>query len=273
MLLHAGPVLMAGLLDRGEQVLEQMPTVRDLQGARGRLFDGLGVGAGAVAVAADDLRAGVGGQPRGEGLRGSVGQYVDDTAALHIDQDRPVAASASECELIHAEHPRRAFGYLGRFQKSQEAGPAGREADLAAQALTGSASELGRYRPQPWLHPQAGPPASLAEALYLLDESPPLTPLAVAEEPPDPKPYRELLPSEGQFGERSPVGGMDSTSPASAVRAAWRAPACRYLQHHMLGLHGQPLQLDVDSGEQRILDHAQAHEQEMPQGNDSACTC
>lgn len=80
-----------------------MPPVGHLFGSGGSAVGALGVATGPVT--ADDLDAGMSEQPLGEGLGGAFGQYLDGTAALHIDQDRAVVVPAPESEIINAQNP------------------------------------------------------------------------------------------------------------------------------------------------------------------------
>ena len=87
------------------EVVPQVPAVSDLD--RQRRAAGGPVGIAARPVPADDLRAGSGGQPGRERVRGALGQHVDRAAGLHVDQQRAVGMPAAQRELIHSKHGRR----------------------------------------------------------------------------------------------------------------------------------------------------------------------
>lgn len=145
-----------------------MPAVGDLQGVRGGFLDGAGVGGGPVA--ADDLDAGVGGEPGREGLGGAVGQDIDGTAGFDVDQEGAVSATAAEGELIDPQHPRCPFGNLRGFEQFQQPAAARGQMQLAAEPFAGPAAELDGDSPQPLLQSEAGASISLAQPVDLLDE-------------------------------------------------------------------------------------------------------
>ncbi len=269
-LAQAGAVLVAGLLDRRGQVLQQVPAVGNLDRVRRGLLDRPAVGAGTVA--ADDLGTGVLAKPGGEGFRGPAGQDVNDTAGLDVDQQGAVGAASAEGELVDAQHPRRPFRHFGGFEQSEEPGEAGRDAELAAQPLARAAAELGGDGPQPLLQARAGAQVTLAQSPDLLDERPPPAPEAVAEIPAHPQPYQQLPPGQRAFGHRPPVRGVDSPPPDPAVRAADARTARGDLDQHQVQPRRHPLQFNIDSGEQHIFDRIESHLKGIPQRNDPAFT-
>ncbi|GGZ40236.1 hypothetical protein GCM10010344_00870 [Streptomyces bluensis] len=99
---QAGTVLMADSFDGERQVAQQVPAVSCLNGVRGGLPDGAGVGAGPIA--AHDLGTGMAAKPRGQRLGPPIWQNVDGLVGFDIDEDRSEAAAAAEGELVHAEH-------------------------------------------------------------------------------------------------------------------------------------------------------------------------
>ena len=90
-------------LQRRGQVLEEVETVRDLNGVGSSLAGSLRVGT--AAVAGDDLDAGMLPQPLGQGLGPAVGEQVDDAAALEVHQDRPILLAFPFGPIVHPEHP------------------------------------------------------------------------------------------------------------------------------------------------------------------------
>jgi hypothetical protein len=59
---------------------------------------------GARSIAHDDLYAGTLAQPVGERVPRPVGEQVDGGVGFHIYQDRPVAVTTTEREVVDAEH-------------------------------------------------------------------------------------------------------------------------------------------------------------------------
>lgn len=175
---------MAGLLHGRAKVLQQVPAIGDFQGVRCGLLDGLAVSGGTVP--ANDLGAGMRSEPGGEGVALAVGQDVDDAAGFDVDQQRAVPLSLLEREVVDTEDARRPFwdGWLRK--QAQQPGPARLQPQPPAQPLTGTTTELDRDRVLPLLRSEAGAAVPLAELGDLLDERPPRTSIAVAEEPPDP---------------------------------------------------------------------------------------
>ncbi len=81
-----------------------VPAVGDLHGVRGARADSFGVGA--AAIAAYDLDARTVAQPPRQGLPGSIGQDLDWTPGLHVDEDRAVVVAPAQREVVDAEHRR-----------------------------------------------------------------------------------------------------------------------------------------------------------------------
>lgn len=115
-------MLVAGLLHRGGQVLQQVPAISDSQGVRGSFLDRLGVGGGAVP--ADDLGSRMLGEPGRESLGGAIGQHVHDPAGLDVDQHGAVRAALAEGELVHPQHARRTVRHRRRRPQPEQPSPA-----------------------------------------------------------------------------------------------------------------------------------------------------
>ena len=87
------------------QILQEVKTVRNLHGIRSsppRRFSVL-----PAAIPAYYLHPRMLPKPSGEGVRAPVGQDVHKRATFEIHQDRPVAGSPAESEVIHAQYPGR----------------------------------------------------------------------------------------------------------------------------------------------------------------------
>nr|WP_307679806.1 hypothetical protein [Streptomyces sp. V4I2] len=125
-------------------------------------------------------------EPGSEGVALAVGQDVDDAAGFDVDQQRAVPLPLPEREVVDAQDARRPF-WGGRLRgQAQQPGPARLQPQPSAQPLTGMTTELDGDRVLPLLQSEAGAAVPLAELGDLLDERPPRTSIAVAEEPPDP---------------------------------------------------------------------------------------
>ncbi|MFF3159986.1 hypothetical protein [Streptomyces sp. NPDC057910] len=122
----------------------------------------------------------------GEGVALAVGQDVDDAAGFDVDQQRAVPLSLAEGEVVDTDDARHPFRDGRLREQAQQPGPARLQPQPPAQPLTWTTTELDGDRVLPLLQPEAGTPVPLAELGDLLDERPPRTPTAVAEEPPDP---------------------------------------------------------------------------------------
>ena len=89
------------LVDRVGQVVEQVETVRDLDGVRSTQPGALGVASGPVT--ADHVRSAMLKQPVGEPRCPAVGQQVHGPAGVHVDNDGAVGIALAEREVVHAD--------------------------------------------------------------------------------------------------------------------------------------------------------------------------
>jgi hypothetical protein len=58
---------------------------------------------GATAIAAYDLDARTIAQPPRQGLAGAIGQNLDRTPGLHVDEDRAVVVAPAQREVVDAQ--------------------------------------------------------------------------------------------------------------------------------------------------------------------------
>lgn len=131
-----------------------MEAVGDLHRPRRTFMDAGGVRG--RAVAADDLHARVGTQPRGESRGLSVGQQVNDAALLHVNEDGAVALAAAEGEVIYPEHARRRRAGRHRSAHTPEQGiRAGRHRQLPSGPRAGLAAEQQPDERQRLVEPHA----------------------------------------------------------------------------------------------------------------------
>jgi len=83
------------------QVVQQVPSVGDLDGGGCAAGGAFGVAAGPVP--ADHLDPRVFVEPGGQAVGGAIVEHVDHPAAGHVDQHGPVAVAASPGEVIDAQ--------------------------------------------------------------------------------------------------------------------------------------------------------------------------
>lgn len=82
-------------------VVQEVPAICDLDGGGRSLADTIGVGAGTVT--GDDLDAGMGFQPCGNGVGLTVGQKVNRAVALEIDKEGAVTLAAAPSPVVDAD--------------------------------------------------------------------------------------------------------------------------------------------------------------------------
>jgi hypothetical protein len=178
-------VLEDSLLDGFGQVFPQVEAIGDVDGIRGAEPCGFGVGGGAVA--ADDLHSGVGSQPGPDSFHGAVGQQVDGTAGLDVDQDGRVDVALTQSELVDPQYTRRwRLGLGDRAYQPEQGGTAGRDGEGFRQAGAGPASQ---HQPEPLQHGLellTSPSVPEGDTLDLLNERRPRATLLAAPEPADP---------------------------------------------------------------------------------------
>jgi hypothetical protein len=98
------------------EVAQKVPAVRDLDGLGRAAANAVGVSTGAVTR--DDVDAGMVAQPSPNRLRLAVGQNIDGTVALQIDDDRAVALSLAPSPVVDADDARGSVKNLGRYAAS-----------------------------------------------------------------------------------------------------------------------------------------------------------
>jgi len=121
------------------EIAEKIPAIRDLDGVRSAGPNAVGVGAGAVA--GNNLHPGMGFQPCRHGLRVAVGQPVDGTVALQIDDDRAVALTTPPGPVVDADDAWRRHRRQGsRPDQAQQRVAAHRHGQASRQAGTSFAA-------------------------------------------------------------------------------------------------------------------------------------
>ena len=210
-----GQMTLEQAFDGLADVLQQVPSIGDLLGL-GRCFGG-GLGVGRRAVAADQLDAGMGLEPRLDGRGVAVGQEVDDLAGLEVDDDGAVALSLAPGPVVDADEPRAPEGRSPRLLDATE----------QVSGLVGMAVFFASLAPAS--PPRAEPMArwvrasrSVVRACLAAKPSSGSTKMRRghcrpgAEESADGHPETDLVPEDRLLGERARVAAMDSPGLVSA---------------------------------------------------------
>ncbi|MFD8463326.1 hypothetical protein [Streptomyces antimycoticus] len=114
-----------------------------LRGISGRAGSCVRVGSVAGVVAADDLDAGLVGQPAGQGRCLVVGQQVDGSAGLDVDQRAAVDVALAQGEIVDAEDARGLRRGSGRAWISRSGGVGRLTAALRTAARRAPARPAG----------------------------------------------------------------------------------------------------------------------------------
>lgn len=252
---QAVALLVAGLLHRAGQVLQQMPPIGDLQGVRGGFRDRFRVGGGPVP--ADDLGTGMVLEPGREPLGGAVGKHIHDSAGL--DVDGAVGAALAEGELVDPQHPRGAVWYRRRRQEPEQPGAAGCHPKTPAQPCGRMAAQFDRNRPQEACQSGAGAAVPLGQARHLLDERPAGTALPVTEVPANPQSDYDPAKSQRPLIQAALICAVCASRLPPTVRAPARASGGHRLHHNDIGGVADPLHSHIDPGKQHSLDRLACH--------------
>jgi hypothetical protein len=197
------------------EVAQQVPAVGDLDRLRRAAADAVGVGAGAVTR--DDLHAGVGPQPRPDGLRVAVGQQVDRAVALQVDDERAVAPATAPGPVVDADDARRrGHRQRRRLDQAQQRVAADRHGQPRRQAGAGFAPgaegdaplRLGQTGGAP--HPRRG------HFRQALGEDAARAPGGGAPEAPDPQLELADTALPGQVAEAADIPAVDTARRAPA---------------------------------------------------------
>jgi hypothetical protein len=112
-----------GLLDVLGEVVPQVPAIGHLDRLGRTGAAAFGVAAGPVA--ADHLHTGMLGKPVSEGVGFTIGQQIDRSVAVHVYQHRAVDVTASQREVVDAEHGDGTDLWVGAgSEQPQQRGPA-----------------------------------------------------------------------------------------------------------------------------------------------------
>jgi hypothetical protein len=216
--LQAGAVSGDGAFDGGGQVVPDVPPVGDLQRFGCAETGAFGVCAGTVP--AHDLHSRIRPQPRGQCLGGAIGEYVDRTARLDVDQHRAVDVSAPQGEVVDAQHPHNTGRRVRqRPYQPHQRHPAHVDGHVSGQPCAGPAAECQRDALQ---HPaQADAAATVpgGQPGDLLDERRPHAVLVAAEQPPHPQVDHRFPPTDHEIGQSTLVATVHPARHEPAGRA------------------------------------------------------
>ena len=204
--------------DHVSEILQEVEAVGDLSGVRSRPPRRFGVLS--ATVPAHHLHTRVLPEPPGERVRASVGQNVHQHATLEIHQDRPVASTPAESEVVHAQDPRCfVILELQRTDMVEQSVPGDDDPEIPQETGACFTPEGKGDVPEPAV--QTLGPASVVggKARQTLREDRATAEPLIAEEPSDAQANgdRHLLP--GQISERPRVAGMDPGGSLPAHRA------------------------------------------------------
>ena len=212
--------------DRLGQVLPQVEPVGDLHRVRCAGAGPVGVGAGAVP--ADDLDAGMGGQPVRQRLGVAASQQVQRRTGLAVDDDRAVVVAAPDGEVVHPEHPRDGRRRVrGGHHQPQQHLPAGRLGQGGSQPGPGPPGQRDRDVPQHAGQQRSLPAVADGQARDLLSERRALAAGAAAEEPADGQPDHHPAPADGGISQPPGVTAVHPADTAPHAVHGADSPAAR----------------------------------------------
>lgn len=174
-----------GLVDGFAEVVEQVPSISDLDRVGRAGARTVGVGAGPVS--ADDLHLGMVAEPLGQRVGVAARQDLDRTVGGHVDQHRAVHVPTSEREIVDAQHRYRADDWLRhRAEQTEQGVSTGRHPQRRGEPGPGPAGHRHRDRGQCRLQRRAVASVWRGQSGDLLDEGPPRAAGSAAHEPTDP---------------------------------------------------------------------------------------
>ncbi len=205
------------------RVAAQVKAIRYLYGVRRSLADAIGVGTGAVA--ADNLDLWLVTQPGGEGGCGAIGQEVDRSACLHVDEHGPIGLTPTTGKVVHTQHPWWRCNWIGRgAHQAQQRRATGGECEALGEARTGTSTEgEAKVRHVGALRVGAAGMGS-GEARKAFGEDGTRASGGATDETTDLKAERHPLSGTGTVGEAAPVTTMDTGRAAATERTARGAP-------------------------------------------------
>lgn len=224
------------------EALPQVEPVGDLEGVGGTESGTLGVGA--RPVAADDLHAGMSGQPRGQRPRFTCPEHIDHAMGFSAGQHGGVGLLPADREVVHAEHARRSeLRIRQRHDPAQQGHPPCLEAQLASQT---GASPSGKREPdasQDVVEPRDEACVRGGQLSERLGERTASAIPRITDETPDRQPDHDTLLTKGKIPQPALIGVVHPAREATAVRT--RRPGRPTSRHHIDRAEGSGHRLDV----------------------------
>ena len=226
--------------DHVAEVAQQMEAVRHLD--RLRRAPARAVGVLPAPVAADDRDLRVLPQPRRDSRRRPIGQEVDESVPLQIDQHRPVAPPLAPGEIVHAADADRRGRWRGRAaDQAQQGVRARRLAEIGGEARPRLATEREGDRFQRAARPRRPPRIGRREVAQALGEDPPRAAGGGAAKPPDGHAEAGAATGPRHVLERAHVLALHTRRQVPAVGAAGSIPGQAGAHHDRIARLGDRL--------------------------------
>ncbi len=180
-----------------------MPSISNLH----RIWAGRGrsEAAAAVAITADDLGAGVRGQPRDESVGRTVGKQIDHRRGVDVDQDGAVGPALAEGEVVHPQHQRTGRcvgrGRVGQsHQHAEQRHPADCHRKHRRHTGSGPPGQGQRDRHQQAVQWRGSPALADGQALGLFNEGTAQASRLIADEAANRQVNNDGPPGDGGIG-------------------------------------------------------------------------
>lgn len=235
------------------QVVPEVPPVRDLDGLRGA--GGGTFGEERRPVPAYDLNARPVGEPGRQAGCLPVGQQVDGTVGLDVDEDGAVMAALAGGVLVNADHTRGSDLGLGeRIDQPEHRTAAHGHSEDAGYAGSGPARESQTDRGQGRAQLLGPLTVSACQAGYLLDEGKACAPRVPTGEPTDPQLENNASSTARNISGKPQVRTMNLVRPDPAGRAHGALRGASRVDAYHLDVHVHRQHRDIrDRREQQLL--------------------
>jgi hypothetical protein len=178
-----------------------MESVRDLESVWSTEPGTLGVGA--RPVPADDLHAGVSGQPRGQRPRFACREHIDHVMGFSAGQDGGVGLAPADREVVHPQHARSGELRIGqRHNPAQQGHPSCVETQLGGQPCAGASGQGEADALQGVVEPSGEPRVRGGQLGERLGEHAARAVGRAADETPDRQPDHDALLAEREINLR-----------------------------------------------------------------------
>lgn len=212
------------------EALPQVEPVSDLQGIRGTAPGTHGVGAGPVS--ADDFHAWVTDQPLGQRPGLTRRKHIDHAMGFHAGQNSGVGLPATDREVVHAQHSRRAVLRIRQcHDPAQQGHPSRAEAQLGGQPGAGPPGQRKPHSLQGVVEPSGESCVRDGQPREPLGERPTRTVHRPTDETPDRQSDHEVLLSERKILQPAVIAVVHSVREVAAVRTL--SPDSPASRHHL----------------------------------------